>query len=76
MAGRAVVEVLDHDREVPLWLTIVCGIAGAHIGSTAHRVAGGGGSPGLDLVEGVVTVGAAVVLTAVPVLRPPGQPRR
>lgn len=76
MAGRAVVEVLDHDRQVPLWLTITCGIAGTHLGDTAYRLAGGDGSPGLDWTQGVVTLGAAVLLTAVPVLRPPGRPRR
>ena len=48
VAGRAVVEVLDHDRQVPLWLTITCGIAGTHLGNTVYRASGGDGSPGLD----------------------------
>ena len=75
VAGRAVVEVLDHDRQVPLWLTITCGIAGTHLGNTVYRASGGDGSPGLDWTQGVVTGGAAVLLTGFAVLRPPGRPR-
>lgn len=51
----------DKDN-IPLWLTIVCGIGGMLIGDVIYRAFGGNGSPGLDWTQGFVTILTAVVL--------------
>ncbi|MEO5709249.1 MAG: GlsB/YeaQ/YmgE family stress response membrane protein [Nocardioidaceae bacterium] len=49
---------------IPLWLTIVCGIGGMVIGDIIYRSFGGDGSDGLDWVQGLVTILTAAVLVA------------
>jgi uncharacterized membrane protein YeaQ/YmgE (transglycosylase-associated protein family) len=50
---------------IPLWLTIVCGIGGMVVGDLIYRAFGGDGSRGLDWVQGLVTVLTAAVLVVV-----------
>jgi len=54
----------DKDN-IPLWLTIICGIGGMLIGGVIYRAFGGDGSAGLDWVQGIVTVLTAVVLVMI-----------
>jgi len=54
----------DKDN-IPLWLTIVCGIGGMVIGDVIYRAFGGNGSAGLDWTQGIVTVLTAMVLVMV-----------
>ena len=54
----------DKDN-IPLWLTILCGIGGMIIGDVIYRAFGGNGSAGLDWVQGIVTVLTAVVLVVI-----------
>jgi uncharacterized membrane protein YeaQ/YmgE (transglycosylase-associated protein family) len=51
----------DKDN-IPLWLTVVCGIGGMVIGDVIYRAFGGNGSRGLDWTQGIVTVLTAMVL--------------
>jgi uncharacterized membrane protein YeaQ/YmgE (transglycosylase-associated protein family) len=51
----------DKDN-IPLWLTVVCGIGGMLVGDVIYRAFGGDGSRGLDWTQGIVTVATAVVL--------------
>lgn len=50
---------------IPLWLTIVCGVGGMAIGAVIYRAFGGDGSRGLDWTQGLVTVLTAAVLVMV-----------
>ena len=50
---------------IPLWLTIICGIGGMLIGDLIYRAFGGDGSRGLDWTQGFVTILTAVVLVMV-----------
>jgi uncharacterized membrane protein YeaQ/YmgE (transglycosylase-associated protein family) len=54
----------DKDN-IPLWLTIVCGIGGMLVGGVIYRAFGGDGSAGLDWTQGIVTVLTAAVLVVV-----------
>jgi uncharacterized membrane protein YeaQ/YmgE (transglycosylase-associated protein family) len=54
----------DKDN-IPLWLTIVCGIGGMLVGGVIYRAFGGNGSAGLDWTQGIVTVLTAAVLVVV-----------
>jgi uncharacterized membrane protein YeaQ/YmgE (transglycosylase-associated protein family) len=54
----------DKDN-IPLWLTILCGIGGMIIGGLIYEAFGGDGSAGLDWVQGIVTVLTAVVLVMI-----------
>ncbi len=55
----------DKDN-IPLWLTIICGIGGMVIGGELiYRAFGGDGSRGLDVTQGVVTVLTAMVLVII-----------
>jgi uncharacterized membrane protein YeaQ/YmgE (transglycosylase-associated protein family) len=54
----------DKDN-IPLWLTILCGIGGMVIGGFIYRMFGGDGSAGLDWVQGIVAVVTAVVLVMI-----------
>ena len=54
----------DKDN-IPLWLTIVCGIGGMLIGGFIYEAFGGDGSAGLDWVQGIVAVLTAVVLVII-----------
>lgn len=54
----------DKDN-IPLWLTILCGIGGMLLGGVIYRAFGGDGSAGLDWVQGIVTVVTAAVLVII-----------
>ena len=54
----------DKDN-IPLWLTVVCGIGGMLIGDVIYRAFGGDGSAGLDWTQGFVTIATAAVLVVV-----------
>ena len=54
----------DKDN-IPLWLTVICGIGGMLIGDVIYRAFGGDGSRGLDWTQGIVTVLTAMVLVIV-----------
>ncbi|HSE09172.1 MAG TPA: GlsB/YeaQ/YmgE family stress response membrane protein [Nocardioidaceae bacterium] len=54
----------DKDN-IPLWLTVLCGIGGMAIGGYIYESFGGDGSPGLDWTQGIVAVITAVVLVII-----------
>ncbi len=54
----------DKDN-IPIWLTIACGIGGMLIGGLIYGFFGGDGSAGLDWVQGIVAVLTAVVLVVI-----------
>jgi uncharacterized membrane protein YeaQ/YmgE (transglycosylase-associated protein family) len=54
----------DKDN-IPLWLTILCGIGGMVLGGVIYRAFGGDGSGGLDWVQGIVAVVTAMVLVII-----------
>lgn len=54
----------DKDN-IPLWLTVLCGIGGMVIGGYVYESFGGDGSPGLDWTQGIVSVVTAVVLVII-----------
>lgn len=54
----------DKDN-IPLWLTVVCGIGGMVIGGYIYEAFGGDGSPGLDWTQGIVAVLTAAVLVII-----------
>src|SRR4051794_29735677 len=47
---------------IPLWLTILCGIGGVILGWYVYTAFGGNGSPGIDWVRWIVAVVVAAVL--------------
>ena len=51
----------DRDN-IPLWLTVVCGIGGVIIGLAVYRGFGGNGSPGVDWTRWIVSILCAAVL--------------
>jgi uncharacterized membrane protein YeaQ/YmgE (transglycosylase-associated protein family) len=40
----------------PIWLTIICGIAGVIVGWYVYRAFGGNGSPGFDWTRWIVAI--------------------
>jgi uncharacterized membrane protein YeaQ/YmgE (transglycosylase-associated protein family) len=55
--------VAPGDRDnIPIWLTILCGIGGVVIGWYLYVAFGGNGSPGIDWVRWLVAIGVAAVL--------------
>lgn len=54
----------DKDN-IPLWLTLVCGIGGMLLGGAIYRLFGGNGSAGLDWVQGIVTIATAAILVVI-----------
>ncbi|QIK75644.1 GlsB/YeaQ/YmgE family stress response membrane protein [Nocardioides piscis] len=54
----------DKDN-IPLWLTILCGIGGMILGGFIYQAFGGDGSDGLDWVQGIVAVVTALVLVMI-----------
>ena len=51
----------DKDN-IPIWLTIVCGIAGVIIGWFVYTAFGGNGSPGVDWTRWLVSIVCAAIL--------------
>jgi uncharacterized membrane protein YeaQ/YmgE (transglycosylase-associated protein family) len=50
---------------IPIWLTIICGIAGVLIGWFIYTAFGGNGSPGIDWVRWLIALAVAVVLVII-----------
>ena len=50
---------------IPLWLTILCGIGGVIIGWYVYILFGGNGSPGIDWVRWLIAIAVAAVLVAI-----------
>lgn len=55
----------SHRDNIPLWLTVLCGIGGILLGYWIYSFFGGRGSEGLDWVRWVVAVLTAAVLVVV-----------
>ncbi len=51
----------DKDN-IPIWLTIVCGIGGVLLGAVVYSAFGGNGSNGVDWVKWIVAIICAAVL--------------
>jgi uncharacterized membrane protein YeaQ/YmgE (transglycosylase-associated protein family) len=54
----------DKDN-IPIWLTILCGIGGVIIGWFVYTAFGGNGSPGVDWVRWLVAIAISAVLVVV-----------
>ena len=54
----------DKDN-IPIWLTILCGIGGVIIGWYVYSAFGGNGSPGIDWVRWLVAIVIAAVLVII-----------
>jgi uncharacterized membrane protein YeaQ/YmgE (transglycosylase-associated protein family) len=54
----------DKDN-IPLWLTLVCGVGGVLLGLVVYSAFGGNGSPGVDWTRWIVSVLIAAVLVVV-----------
>jgi len=58
--------VAPGDRDnIPLWLTILCGIAGVVVGWFVYTAFGGNGSAGIDWVRWIVAVICAAVFVVI-----------
>ena len=51
----------DKDN-IPIWLTILCGIGGVVLGWFLYTAFGGDGSPGIDWVRWLIAIAVAAVL--------------
>ena len=71
----------DKDN-IPIWLTILCGIGGVILGWFLYTAFGGDGSPGIDWVRWLVAIAVAAVLVVIASTvtgrsrHPPGLSRR
>jgi uncharacterized membrane protein YeaQ/YmgE (transglycosylase-associated protein family) len=54
----------DKDN-IPIWLTIICGIGGVLLGSVIYSAFGGDGSNGVDWVRWIVAIITAAVLVVI-----------
>ena len=54
----------DKDN-IPIWLTLLCGIGGVLIGLGIYRAFGGNGSPGIDWVRWIVAIAVSAVLVVI-----------
>ena len=50
---------------IPIWLTILCGIGGVVIGWFVYTAFGGNGSPGVDWVRWLVAIVISAVLVVI-----------
>jgi uncharacterized membrane protein YeaQ/YmgE (transglycosylase-associated protein family) len=50
---------------IPIWLTIICGIGGVLIGWFVYTAFGGNGSPGIDWVRWIIAIVVAAVLVMI-----------
>src|SRR5215217_6158379 len=50
---------------IPIWLTVICGIAGVLIGWFIYTAFGGNGSPGIDWVRWLIALAVTVVLVMI-----------
>ena len=54
----------DKDN-IPIWLTVLCGIGGVVIGWYVYSAFGGDGSSGVDWVRWIVAIAVAAVLVVI-----------
>ena len=54
----------DKDN-IPIWLTILCGIGGVLIGYAIYSAFGGDGSSGVDWVRWLVAIAVSAVLVVI-----------
>jgi uncharacterized membrane protein YeaQ/YmgE (transglycosylase-associated protein family) len=54
----------DKDN-IPIWLTILCGIGGVIIGWFVYTAFGGNGSPGIDWVRWLVAIAISAILVVI-----------
>ena len=54
----------DKDN-IPIWLTILCGVGGVLIGWFIYTAFGGDGSRGIDWVRWIVAIAVAAVLVVI-----------
>ena len=54
----------DKDN-IPIWLTILCGIGGVLLGYWIYSLFGGNGSNGIDWVRWIVAIACAAVLVMI-----------
>jgi uncharacterized membrane protein YeaQ/YmgE (transglycosylase-associated protein family) len=54
----------DKDN-IPIWLTVLCGIGGVILGWFVYSAFGGNGSPGVDWVRWIVAILCAAVLVVI-----------
>jgi uncharacterized membrane protein YeaQ/YmgE (transglycosylase-associated protein family) len=54
----------DKDN-IPIWLTILCGIGGVIIGWFIYTAFGGDGSPGIDWIRWLIAIAVAAVLVII-----------
>lgn len=54
----------DKDN-IPLWLTILCGVGGVILGWFIYTAFGGNGSPGIDWTRWLIAIAVAVVLVII-----------
>jgi uncharacterized membrane protein YeaQ/YmgE (transglycosylase-associated protein family) len=54
----------DKDN-IPIWLTILCGIGGVIIGWYVYTAFGGNGSPGIDWARWIVAIIVAAILVII-----------
>ena len=54
----------DKDN-IPLWLTLLCGVGGVLIGAAVYAAFGGNGSPGIDWVRWLIAIAVAAVLVII-----------
>jgi uncharacterized membrane protein YeaQ/YmgE (transglycosylase-associated protein family) len=54
----------DKDN-IPLWLTLLCGIGGVLIGAVVYSAFGGNGSSGIDWTRWIVAIIIAAVLVVI-----------
>ena len=58
--------VAPGDRDnIPIWLTILCGIGGVLIGWYIYTAFGGNGSSGIDWVRWIIAIVVAAVLVMI-----------
>jgi len=54
----------DKDN-IPLWLTVICGVGGVLLGLFVYTAFGGDGSPGVDWTRWAISIALAAVLVVV-----------
>jgi uncharacterized membrane protein YeaQ/YmgE (transglycosylase-associated protein family) len=54
----------DKDN-IPIWLTLLCGIGGVLLGGLIYSAFGGDGSAGIDWVRWIVAIVTAAVLVVI-----------
>lgn len=50
---------------IPIWLTIICGIGGVLIGWYIYAALGGGATSGVDWIRWIVAIAVAAVLVII-----------